>query len=378
MEMIKTLDLPSSGGLDYNHGDVRHFGPTSAVDWESISFATRCLAERDNQLKTKLNELVSSWNNFEVPVYIPVLKTRIRTGGTEQVSNYRIPAGYEARVNNVSVAAVPDRMVRVEVLHNANTFGASSGTAIVSTATEFTANTAFFPAGEFIVRLTNIGNSDSEVVASISVSIRSLTAERSTLSSLSTVTVAGGAGSTGPTGPQGGPGVQGPRGYNGIPGDIGPTGYTGSTGTQGPTSPSGSAPTLVQTTVNGSLITQSDYVAGTASNGYTNTAIASTTYSAAMNEVRVYDDLASGVGFLLFSSRSVFKGTIIITLPAQPTSAVAWSTYNTTCVAVAGFVTGTADVQPLVERVDASNWKITVSDTNPQHVSISLNGVATW
>lgn len=387
MESIKTLDLPSSGGLDYNQGDVKHIGPTSALDWDSVAFATRCLAERDNLLRRKLNEVVSSWNNFEVPVYVPILRTRVRTGGTEQVSNYRIPLGYEARVNNVSIASIPDASVRVEVLWSSNTYGASTGTSVVSTATEYTANSSFFGEGEFIIRLTNIGQDDADVVASVSLSVRSLVVERSQLSSI-TITESQATtivGPTGPQGPKGSAGDTGPRGYQGQKGDTGPTGYTGYTGYTGAQGPAGDgAVNFSETAVSGTLKLYSGggYEAGTAyldyvgkDGGGSGGGVVGGTYYLPMSETTISVG-TSGVDLLRFTYHAVFKGNIIFELPSKAWGADKdWDTESTTCVAVAGSVAGTIPVQPIVSTYESNSWHISVPSSDPVHVAVSVNGV---
>ena len=378
MEQLKTLDLPSAGGLDYNSLDVRHFGPTSAVDWESISFATRCLAARDNALRTKLNELVTSWNNFEAPIYIPVIRTRIRAGGTEAVANFRIPEGYEARVNNVAVSSTPDASVRVDVIYSAGTFGRTQGTTIVSTATEYVGNSSFFGEGEFIVSTITIGDSDADVVASVSVSLRSLVVERSQLSSItiSTASATATRGPTGATGPKGDTGATGPRGLQGLKGD---TGATGATGPAGPIGPTGSGTVFFgSSSTVGTLKAGADYVSSGGS--YLDYVVGGTlngTYSVPMLEFSMDTGGSDGLSLLQWTYHSIFKGTVLVELPAVAYgSDVDWLSDNTSCVAVSGSVSGDgAPVQPTVSKYDTKHWKISVPASSPQKVAISLTGV---
>ena len=52
---IRPIDLPSAAGIEYGHGDVRHFAQGDAMDVPGLANPTRHLAERDNQLAQKLN-----------------------------------------------------------------------------------------------------------------------------------------------------------------------------------------------------------------------------------------------------------------------------------------------------------------------------------
>lgn len=382
MNTIKTIDLPSAAGVNFNSGDVSHVSPSSAVDAHTISYATRCLAERDNLLKAKVNEVVASLNNFEAPTFIPVIKTRVRTGGTEHISNYRIPAGFEARVTHVSVHSIPMRMVKVEILYSALTFGASSGVPVVSALIEYTGNTLFFGEGELIVKLTNVGDSDAEAVASILVSIRSKIAERSQLSVPQQLSTASGtSGPTGYTGPKGETGDPGPRGYQGTTGSTGPsgpTGYTGATGYTGYTGAAGTAassPVFSESSVPGTLVASTGYVAGSSYLDYVGAGVIGGTYYIPMTETNVKVG-SEGVDFLGLTYHAIFKGTVIFQVPTKAWGSDRdWDVNSTACVAVSGSMTGIAAVQPLVSKLDATHWQIDVPATDPQAVSITVSGV---
>lgn len=380
MEQIRQLDLPSGGGLSFNSGDVKHTSPSGGLSSESVSFSTRCLAERDNLVKEKLNEIIASWNNFEVPVYVPVMRTRIRAGGTEQVANYRIQEGYEARVNNVAVSSIPDATVRVDVIYSANTFGATQGTTLSSTVTETTTQTAFYPEGEFIIKLTNIGTDDAEVVASISLSVRSTVVERSQLSSI-TINDTPATQIVGPTGARGavGPtGSTGPRGYAGIQGPTGYTGTTGYTGPTGSTGPAGNAVTVQDVSVPGTLKALTGYLSS--GSPYMDYVVAGTvggTYYPSMREVRVVTGVDAGVDLLQWTYHAIFKGLVLVGLPKVAWGAdVDWTTSNTQCVAVAGSIGGTQTVNPLVSQYDANQWQVEIPGSFPQHVAVTVSGIS--
>jgi hypothetical protein len=384
MQQIATLSLPSAGGIDFNNGDVKHPGPASALDWETISYATRCLAQRDNLLGALLNTVVSSWNNYETPVVVPVILTRVQIGGTEQVTNFRIPTGYEARVNNVAVSSTPSNSVRLDVIYSSATYGQVTGVTIASTAMELTAPTSFYPVGEFIISLTNIGSADATVTGSVFLAIRSTVVERSQLSSVSIENITLATGPQGPIGPQGPTGPQGPRGYQGIQGDVGPQGPQGSVGPAGSAGSSGSAGATVTfteslTDVIGTIIYGSDYVAGTAADGYRSTEPPGDVHFMAnkisgppvwgvpLQEFTIQnEDGTHGMKFLQGMFKAVFKGSIQIIFPNADTPAydsgevgvvgttpsTVWTNQNTVLNAVAANATGDTDYrQPEVIAV---------------------------
>jgi len=377
MDQINTVNLPSAGGIDFNQGDVRHIGPTSALDWESISFATRCLAKRDAILRDALNTVIASWNNFEPPVYLPIVKTRIRVGGTEQVSNYRIPDGYQARVSNAIVASVPANSVRLDVLYSTNTFGASSGTTIATTATELTSPTAFFNGpGELIVVLTNIGTSDADVVGSILVGVRSLVVERSQLSAITisntTQVVVGPKGDQGPRGLQG---DQGPRGYQGIQGPQGSIGPAGIQGPQGSIGPAGSGITATTAAVSGTLIAWDDF--SSTSSPYLDYQSGGTiggTYYLPMQQTKVAGDTTS-LDMLMWTYHHIFSGSVLVRLPTQAYGAdIDWSVSQTVCIAVASTVGGDVTTQAVVSQYDNNTWQIDVDAPTEQLVAVTIVG----
>lgn len=214
--MIKPVDLPAAAGIDYGKGDVRHFAQGDAVDVPSLANPTRELAERDNLLASKVNEVVESLNNREQFVPMPVVRTILAPGDQTIVTNYRVPVGFEARVLNAAISTTPSSVsAQLDIYYNSS-FGGTSGTSIV-TATpgaEFTGETRFYQAGEFILSLKNTGGATLEISASVLLTMRPLGAEGSLL--VGSVI----------QGPKGDPGMTGPPGPPGPPG----TGSSGSSG----------------------------------------------------------------------------------------------------------------------------------------------------
>jgi hypothetical protein len=209
---IQPLTMPAASAVEFAGGDVEHLSPTVGLDYRSISNSTRELAHRDNILATKVNELITVVNNKEQIIALPTVRTSLVPGEVLLATNYRIPAGYEARVLSGSVASSPDGAVLLDVLYSANTFGASDGDSIITTYSEVGAATSFQGTGEFIVRLTNVTANPADVTASIFFTLRP-------------------AGDM--TGGVIGPGVQGEPGSKGDPGEKGDQGDPGAPGAPG-------------------------------------------------------------------------------------------------------------------------------------------------
>lgn len=174
MSSIRPISLPSGAGVSFGQGDVRHFSEDDAVDVPGMQTPTRHLAERDNLLAATLNEVVSAVNNREQFVPLMVPRTVLTPGTEEVVLNFRIPAGFEARVLNASVGSAPAASgVALRVLF-APGFGGTSGTEIVSTSAFFDAGVSFSNQGEFIVVLRNSSNQVLEMVGSLTLTVRPL------------------------------------------------------------------------------------------------------------------------------------------------------------------------------------------------------------
>ncbi len=212
---IDPVSLPDAAGLNYGEGDVRHFSEGDAMDVPGLSRPTRNLAERDNQLAEKLNEVIAVVNNKEQFVPLLPFRTTLPPNSEETVLNYRIPDGFEARVLNAIITSLPASSSAELDIYYSTGYGNSTGTQIVSTSTEFTAGTQFYSAGEFIITLKNRGGATLEMIASIQSTMRPLT---ETAGILIASTIVGEQGPPGPQGPQGGPGSQGNPGAAGSPG----------------------------------------------------------------------------------------------------------------------------------------------------------------
>jgi len=207
--MIEPVDLPTAAGQDYGSGDVRHFAQGDAVDVPGMSNPTRQLAQRDNILAEKVNEVVETVNNHEQFVPLPVMRTIVAPGDQTLASNYRIPLGFEARVLNATVGASPASTdAQLDIYYN-TTFGNSTGTDIVTTTSgaEFTGETSFHPSGEFIISLKNRGALTLEISASVLLTMRPVGSTGSLL--VGNTAVVGPSGPPGPTGPPGPPGPAG-------------------------------------------------------------------------------------------------------------------------------------------------------------------------
>ena len=214
MSDIRPIDLPTAAGVEFGRGDVRHFSESDAVDVVGLQNPTRHLAERDNLLAEKVNELVGEVNNKEQFVPLSVPRTAIAPGTEEVVTNFAIPDGFEARIINATVGSTPVSSDISLKIYYANGYGSVTGTELVSTTGTFTAGVAFYNQGEFIVALRNNGASSLEVVASITLTVRPI---GSTASLLVGSVIKG---------DKGLPGGRGDRGLKGDPG----TGGAGSPG----------------------------------------------------------------------------------------------------------------------------------------------------
>jgi hypothetical protein len=209
--MIKPLDLPVGAGIEYGKGDVRHFAQGDAVDVPGLSNPTRELAQRDNLITQKLNEVVGAVNNREQFTPLPLVRTIVSPGDEIIASNYRIPPGFEARVLNATISSKPSTTdVELNVYYNEG-FGGSAGVSVV-TATpgaEFTGEVNFHQEGEFIISIKNKGALTLEVSVSLMLTMRPLGAVGTLL--VGTVV----------TGKKGNPGQKGDPGPPGLPGSGG-------------------------------------------------------------------------------------------------------------------------------------------------------------
>lgn len=172
MSDIKPVELPSGAGISYGQGDVHHFAEDDGVNVPALQTPTRHLAERDNILAATLNEVVAEVNNKEQFVPLMVPRTSLPPGAEEVVANFRIPAGFEARVLNAAISSTPSAAgIALKVLY-APGYGNTSGTEIVSTSSTFDAGVSFSNNGEFIIVLRNSSNQVLELVSSITLTVR--------------------------------------------------------------------------------------------------------------------------------------------------------------------------------------------------------------
>jgi hypothetical protein len=388
---IQPIDLPAAAGIDYSSGDVRHFAQGDAVNVPGLSNPTRNLSERDNKLAEKLNEVVSVVNNQEQFIPLPVVRTTIPPSEEVVVTNYRIPAGFEARVLNATISTLPSSTNAQLDIYYSNTFGGSTGTSVV-TATpgaEFTGDVNFYQTGEFILSLKNTGPSTLEIAASVMLTMRPLGAEGTLL--VGSI-IEGPEGKVGPVGPRGVPGPAGTGGagsqgmvwrgnwvnatpylkndvvaynYSGTYGSwisqvahvaslgvndpqvdpviwnpvaIGILGAVGATGATGASGTAGSSPTYTDTALNGALVTSSSYAAGAWSAEYSPGVYttASTVYTLGFREVSVSNSTSTPKGFAVLSTslRTCFTGSLSIIFPSTASGPPAQVNYITDRIAL--------------------------------------------
>jgi hypothetical protein len=212
---IDPVNLPDAAGLNYAEGDVRHFSEGDAFDVPGMSRPTRNLAQRDNQLAEKLNEVIAVVNNKEQFVPLLPFRTTLPPNSEEVVLNYRIPPGFESRILNAIITSLPASSSAELDVYYSDGYGGSTGELILSTSGEFTAGTKFYSAGEFIVTLKNRGGATLEMIASIQSTMRPLTETAGILIASAVV------GKEGPPGPKGDKGDKGEQGNPGGPGSPG-------------------------------------------------------------------------------------------------------------------------------------------------------------
>jgi hypothetical protein len=436
---IKPLALPSAAGVNRGEGDVRHFSEGDSFSVPGVSGPTRELAERDNLIAQKLNETIASVNNKEQFVPLPVLRTTLPPNDSLVVTNYRIPAGFEARVLNASIASTPlSSDIQLNIFY-AEGFGNSTGETLVTTSDETDSGTSFKQDGEFIIEIRNTGGVTLDVVASVLLTMRPI-GEEGTL--LVGSVIQGEQGPPGQTGPQG---IQGPPGTGGAgsPGMVWDgewvdgksylpktvvsfplygtvissyfckvahtadssneppntvywdTVALGSAGTvvgaQGPQGQAGGVPTFGAGLITGTVVPDGDYVGGTSDQGYTGGGSAYGTTTVSWQQYFLdFGTLATGVKGLAFiqaTFRSVYNGNIKVYLPQiTPEGAkVDWNTSNVNCQVSMngsfGIDTNSHQVVPVnfaIVRPDNSNltqYNVRVLSATPQKVSATFIGV---
>lgn len=425
---IKPINLPSGAALSYGGGDVRHFGLGDAVDVVGMSTPTRNLADRDNLLAEKVNEVVSAVNNKEQFIPLPVIRTYVPPSTEIVVTNYRIPAGFEARVLNAVISTTPSSTSgELNVYYNSS-FGGSTGAAVVTCTpgSEFTGAVNFYQTGEFVIAVKNTGQSSLEVAASVMLSMRPVGAVGSLLVGSVVAGPQGQPGMAGPPGPPGDPGTSGAgtpgmvwagawvNGVGYLPNEVASFAYSGTfgsfiaraahTASLGVNDPSvdpvtwnpvavgyggsivmsgttvtvvntsGSIPNYSFATVAGTLITGSDWVPGIYSKYYGLSFAASSTYTFNLREINIGSAAANpgyqrGVAFLSGVLPVSFSGHGTIRLPKHAYGAsVDYSNVN---VDVVANTTGTLPyTSSPVQIADA----YPILSTTDSYVIVSSNG----
>jgi hypothetical protein len=215
--MINPVSLPTSAAVNYGEGDVRHFSEGDEVGVPGLQGPTRHLAERDNQIATKLNEVIGQVNNQEQFISVPVNRIIVPPSIEEIIANFRISTGYECRVFNATVFSYPaSSAIELNVYYSA-VVGSNTGESAVSTTSEFYTGTKFYPEGEFIITVKNTGAVSLEMGASVTLTMRPLDETVIAAYQTSVPSV---------------PGPPGPRGGTGGKGDGGSAGAAGAAGLQ--------------------------------------------------------------------------------------------------------------------------------------------------
>lgn len=433
---IKPIDLPAAAGIDYSGGDVRHFAQGDAVNVPGLSNPTRNLAERDNLLATKLNEIAGVVNNQEQFVPLPVIRTTVPPSEEIIVTNYRIPSGFEARVLNAVISTTPASTNAQLNVQYSTSYGGVSGAVVVTVTpgSEFTGDVNFYQTGEFIVSLKNTGAATLELAASIMLTMRPLGAEGTLL--VGSI-IAGPEGKPGMTGPPGPPGVPGTGGagspgmqwrnnwavgvyyntndtvaynYSGTYGSwicrtphtaiLGVNdpqtdtttwntvaiGILGATGAVGPVGPAGGVPTYTDTLVQAKLVTAASYVPGVWNADYTSAAVVtpSTVYAMTLRETTISNATGTprGLAYLEGLVKTCYNGSASIILPSIALGAtVDYTTSYIKCIATANGTVGYYDgTVPTVRVTDWGNgWGIKIEQQdNPIPVAIALYGVQSF
>lgn len=408
--MIDPLNLPKAAGLDFAEGDVKHLAPGDEMSSTSIGQATRNLAERDNILSDKVNQVVDIVNNKEQFINLPTMKIILPPLTEEVITNYRIPPGFEARVLNAIVNSSPADIVKLEIFFSAS-FGAQSGESLVSTLGEFTGETKFHGNGEFIVKLTNIGSVSAETVASIIMTMRPVSEPFGSLVG------AGAQGDPGPQGPKGdkgdrgltgGPGAQGGSGINwrgaysffvqyatndavrfaeighssayiavapnigtlpkplGGPWDILAEGVTGASG-------SSFSPSFIARSIFGTIVTAGDYTPGAATGSYLS--VGTGTFPMTFNEFVMggAPGIPSGIASTFHTRLMTFRGTALVLIPGVTDGGAVDYGVNDT---VANVASHTPAMSVFVTKIPPRGFAVSVSGTVPANVSLSFQAVA--
>ena len=197
---IEPVSIPAAAALNFGENDVRHITEADGLGVPALQAPTRHLAQRDVAIADKLNQVIAVVNNKEDFIPIPIPRTLVAPNHDEIVANYRIPAGFEARVFNAAIASTPQSAdIELNVLY-ATGFGNISGDSVATTSNEFTGGEAFSAAGEFIIEVRNRGSVTLDIVGSILITLRPVGSDGTVLISAPPVVTAGPPGVKGDTG----------------------------------------------------------------------------------------------------------------------------------------------------------------------------------
>jgi len=413
---IDPLNLPASAGVNYAEGDVKHLAPGDELSSVSVGASTRHLAERDNLLGVKVNELVEVVNNKEQYVNLPTMQVILPPLAEEIITNYRIPPGFEARVLNAIVSSTPASTVRLEIFFNEG-FGGVAGESLVSTLSEFTGETVFHGSGEFIIKLTNIGSVSSTSVASIVLTMRPISEPFGSLIGAGTKGDPGDKGSKGDKGDKGGTGGVGPQGqpamvwrgaWNGgtsyavndgvsLQTDSVTSSYIATlpnTGTipttvsgpwdlfaSGARGPSGTtfAPSFASRSIPGTLVTVGgDYIPGTAEGSYLS--VGAGTFPLQFTEFVLAGgtSIPAGIAAAFHTRQMTFAGTATFMLPRiVDGGAVDYNVTDTVATVVPHeFHTAVSNVGVLLTRQSPRTFLVSVPGTVPSKVSLGFQAMA--
>lgn len=429
---IQPVDLPQAAGIEYGKGDVRHFSPGDAQDVPSLQNPTRHLAQRDNLLAEKVNEVIEAVNNQEQFVPLPIIRTVLPPMDETIVANYRIPEGFESRILNATVASSPvSADIELNIYYDTG-FGNVTGTSLVTTATEYSGGVSFYQKGEFIIGLKNKTGTTLELVASVLLTLRPIGSQGGLL--VASV-VKGDKGDPGPTGPRG---IQGPPGTGGagspgmvwqgdwsvstpyvekevvsfelygsvlssficVQANTGQSpqdsylsaagfwepvaiGYVGPTGPTGPVG-SGAQPDIGIQLLDGTFVTGADYVSCTSDAAYLGGGTPSQTYIMSSSVVQGSVGGTSGsLAWINLTQQRYFVGNGTLRLPVQGNQAsggVALANYDTSSIKCCVVSNGTdpANESIRVSAESSTDFAIKVLAPNPVRLSINLSGMQSY
>lgn len=155
---------------------VRHVGPSDEISSLSLLRVSKALATRDEELATVINQLVGAINNQARCVTLPAVPALVAGNATVVLCNFRIPAGYEARPLNVSVASSRSGGALAELCHQAGFFGGDgtgvNSAVLVEATAEVNVAGEWVGSGEFVLKITNTDERPAEIKTSALIELR--------------------------------------------------------------------------------------------------------------------------------------------------------------------------------------------------------------